>query len=94
MHIEETDRARVKLMKYRTLICTLGLSAENLAISSLFAIRAVGLDSCWDIAKRISFVVSKGSWDKVLEDSTMNAVTTAENRPVYTNHEPLERKGF
>jgi len=41
------------------------------------------LASCNEIATRNVFVVSAGFWDRVSRDPAQNAVTAAENRPVY-----------
>jgi len=41
------------------------------------------LTSCSEMAIRKVFVVSAGFWDRVWRDTAQNAVTAAENRPVY-----------
>jgi len=61
MHTEETESARVKLRKYKTLIWTSWVAGRKATSSKLDAGEAVVLASCWDITRRISFVVFEGS---------------------------------
>ena len=82
MQTDDTERARVKLMKYRTLIWTsYALGVKLLTIEK----SATGEDElaiCREIAMRKVFVVSTGFWDRVWRELAQNAVTAAENRPV------------
>lgn len=85
MQTDDTERASVKLLKYKTLICTLYVVGITSSTIDKSATGELELASCLDNATRRMFVISAGFGDNVWKDSTQNAVTAAENRPVYTS---------